>query len=186
MITQAFRGSVASNDTLGVKIMLKDILIVDPTFKEFDEMVQFAEENLPDSLWDEHDPNLGENDLTISEDNLNMEMVLLISNFSKERVAKIKNLIKQLYLRKSETTEVAVSKSVDFNSNRRLVRKAKIEELEEELIGSYANLKKMISEARKYKQISAYKEAATEAKQLAKILEKCADERLEIRNRSRN
>ena len=59
------------------------------------------------------------------------------------------------------------------------------EELEEELIGSYANLKKMISEARKYKQISTYKKAATEAKQLAKILEKCADERLEIRNRSR-
>ncbi len=185
MITQAFRDSVASNDVLGVKIMLKDILIIDPTFKEFDEMVRFAEENLADSLWEKYNSNVGESTSAVSEDNLDMEMVLLINNFSKERVANIKSLIKQLYPRESETAKsIDISKGID--SNRRLVRKARIEELEEELISSYTNLKKIISEARKYKQISVYEKAAAEAKQLAKILEKCADERLEIRNRSRN
>ena len=105
MITQAFRDSVASNDVLGVKIMLKDILIIDPTFKEFDEMVRFAEENLADSLWEKYNSNVGESTSAVSEDNLDMEMVLLINNFSKERVANIKSLIKQLYPRESGTAK---------------------------------------------------------------------------------
>lgn len=96
-LTEAFKDAVQNGDKLGTKIMIKDIMIIDPSLKDYDEMIRYAEENIGD-LYDVHDGEVLKNDpLDWTEDYLDAQMVVVIGNFSKERLTLLKKIVQKLY-----------------------------------------------------------------------------------------
>jgi len=96
-ITKEFIEAVESGKTLRVRIMLKDILLVDPTAAKFDEMEAYANSALG-NIYDEHDGETLNYDVTgWSEDYLNEQMVEVVNNFSKERVDLLKGMVRHIY-----------------------------------------------------------------------------------------
>lgn len=101
-ITNEFREAVGTAKKTRVRIMLKDIMLVDPSMKQFDEMLDFAKSNLSD-LFDEHNEEpLKYNCSEWTESYLNHQMVVVVSNFSKERVELLRNMVKYIYHDKVE------------------------------------------------------------------------------------
>lgn len=96
-ITKEFIEAVESGKTLRVRIMLKDILLVDPTAAKFDEMEAYATSVLG-NIYDEHDGETLNYDVTgWNEDYLNEQMVEVVNNFSKERVELLKGMVRHIY-----------------------------------------------------------------------------------------
>ena len=101
-ITNEFRDAVQNGKKTRVRIMLKDIMLVDPTMKLFDEMLDFAKLNIFD-LFDEHNEEVLKYDCSDwNEAYLNNQMVVVVSNFSKERVELLRNMVKYIYRDKAE------------------------------------------------------------------------------------
>ena len=102
-ITNEFRDAVLTGKRTRVRIMIKDIMLVDPTMRQFDEMLKFAESNIAD-LFDEHNEEILKYDCSDwNESYLNNQMVAVVSNFSKERVELLRNMVKYIYQDKVET-----------------------------------------------------------------------------------
>lgn len=111
-ITQEFRNAVTQNDVRTVRIMLKDSLVVDPSFTEFNQMIGLSSSLL--GLFDAHDGELLNYDISQwSKDYMDEQMVQVVYNFSKERVELLKSICTHLYgarvakienERKTETT----------------------------------------------------------------------------------
>lgn len=96
-ITKEFIEAVESRNTLRVRIMLKDILLVDPTAAKFDEMEAYANSTLG-NLYDKHDGESLTYDVTEwSKDYLNEQMVAVVNNFSKERIELLKGMVRHIY-----------------------------------------------------------------------------------------
>ena len=94
---QDFIKAVDERDTLLTRIMLKDSLVVDPTAVEFDEMLECAIQTNPE-LFDSHDGELYENDTTNwNKEYMDLQMVKVVSNFSKERIALLKDVCRHVY-----------------------------------------------------------------------------------------
>ena len=101
-ITQEFIEAVENGKTLRIRIMLKDILLVDPTAAKFDEMEEYASSVLG-NLYDEHDGESLNYDITgWSEDYLNEQMVAIVNNFSKERIELLKDMVRHIYRDKAQ------------------------------------------------------------------------------------
>lgn len=104
-VSVEFKKDVDSKNVRSVRIMLKDSMIIDPTFKEFDERIRYAETKLPD-LYDDHDGENFSHDLSKwNKDYMNEQMVNLIHNFSKERIEFLKKLCRHIYADKVESIE---------------------------------------------------------------------------------
>lgn len=96
-ITKEFIEAVESGKTLRVRIMLKDILLVDPTAEKFGEMESYASSALG-NIYDEHDGEILKYDVNgWNEDYLNEQMVEVVNNFSKERVDLLKGMVRYIY-----------------------------------------------------------------------------------------
>ena len=96
-LTNSFYEAVESNSVRRVRIMMKDSLLVDPTFLQFKEMEKAA--SGMGTLYDEHDGR----DFKLTEDSWNDDymnelMVQVVGNFSHERIEHLKEV---LSLRKS-------------------------------------------------------------------------------------
>ena len=101
MIANEFISAVDSNDLLMVRIMLKDSLLVDPTFKEFNEMLDYAGGKI--DIYEEHDGEVLKNDASAwSKDYMNEQLMQLVNNFSRERVALLKRICGKIYADKAE------------------------------------------------------------------------------------
>ena len=82
--------------------MMKDSLLLDPTCKQFNEMEQYAKSNI-DGLYQAHDDEMLEYDhAKWNIEYLNEQLVKLMSNFSEERAALLKNMVGVLYKDKAE------------------------------------------------------------------------------------
>ncbi|MCI6639058.1 MAG: hypothetical protein MSH32_12305 [Lachnospiraceae bacterium] len=94
-VTQAFTDAVNNNDVRLIRIMMKDSLLIDPTFREFNEMAECAKN--VDGLYDEHDGKefITDEDLW-DEDYLDKIMVQLVRNFSHERIDHVKDVVRKL------------------------------------------------------------------------------------------
>ena len=113
-ITQSFRDAVDNNEIRKVRIMMKDSLLGDPTFHEFNEMEKIA--SILPGLYDEHDGSqLETNEEKWNKDYMDSQMVKLIRNFSHERVNNLKDVIRKLYP-VNTTTSDDNSKSEKFTS----------------------------------------------------------------------
>lgn len=94
-LTNSFYEAVESNSVRRVRIMMKDSLLVDPTFLQFKEMEKAA--SSMDNLYDEHDGR----DFKLMEDSWNDDymnelMVQVVGNFSHERVEHLKDVVRYL------------------------------------------------------------------------------------------
>lgn len=104
-ITQEFMDAVKNKDNRMVRIMLKDSLVVDPTFREFNEMVKIAESNITD-LYDEHDGEALKYEMsTWTKVYMDEQMVQVVYNFSKERVNLLKSICKYIYRERASKIE---------------------------------------------------------------------------------
>lgn len=108
-LSNEFKEAVEQGKTTRVKIMLKDSLLLDPSCKEFDEMMGYAS-NKMGSLIEQHDGELLKPSEDWNEDYLNDEMVAVVNNFSKERVDLLKGIVKKLFANKA-ADDVAHQKS---------------------------------------------------------------------------
>ena len=116
-LTNEFIDAVANNKKTRVRIMLKDIMLVDPSMKAFNEMLSYAESNM-DNLYDEHDgESLNSNSATWDEDYMNQQMVSVVTNFSMERVNTLKRIVEFLYGSKVEETKETVSRTTATSSS---------------------------------------------------------------------
>lgn len=104
-ISQEFKSAVKEKDIMIIRIMLKDSLVVDPTFEEFNAMSSYAESNL-DELYDEHDGEIFSNNLSDwTKDYMDEQMVKVVTNFSNERISFLKIICKHLYGERAEKIE---------------------------------------------------------------------------------
>lgn len=90
-----FKEAVGQKDTLQVRIMLKNCLLL-ASEKDFNEMLSYAQRELP-TLVDVHD---GEEPKPRKEWNrayLDQQMVRLVSNFSRERIHLLQEMVTKLY-----------------------------------------------------------------------------------------
>jgi hypothetical protein len=95
VITNAFRNAVSTGDVRGIRIMMKDSLLVDPSFTEFNEMNRIA--GSVTGLYDVHDGSELNGDKSAwNDDYMNKMMVQVVNNFSHERVDHLKEIVKQL------------------------------------------------------------------------------------------
>lgn len=94
-LTNAFKEAVNSGNVCRIRIMMKDSLLVDPTFTEFKEMEKAAAS--VQGLYDIHDGReLELNEKNWDDDYMNKQMVQVVSNFSHERIEHIKDVVRYL------------------------------------------------------------------------------------------
>lgn len=94
-LTNAFYEAVKSGNVRRVRIMMKDSLLWDTTFAEFDAMEEAA--SSMSGLYDAHDgKELLANRNLWSDDYMNKLMVEILSNFSHERMAHLKEVVRYL------------------------------------------------------------------------------------------
>lgn len=94
-LTNAFFDAVNNENVRRIRIMMKDSLLVDPTFKEFKEMEAAAEK--VSGLYDIHDGREFVTDESAWDDNyMDKQMVQLVGNFSHERIEHLKDVIRVL------------------------------------------------------------------------------------------
>lgn len=102
--TKEFTDAVEQKNRLRVRIMLKDAFLLDKTGDTFDKMEQYAAERVPE-LYEAHDEEIL---LKLPEqwtiDYFNDQMVKVVGNFSRERVALLKKMAAALFGEKTETS----------------------------------------------------------------------------------
>lgn len=95
-ITDAFIDAVRSSNVRRIRIMMKDSLLVDPTFKEYKEMEIYSRH--VNGLYDEHDGRTLEEDPSIwNDDYLSKMMVQIVGNFSHQRIEHLQKIVRHLH-----------------------------------------------------------------------------------------
>lgn len=119
-ITKEFVEAVENGKLLRVRIMLKDILLVDPTATKFEEMESYANSKTG-NLYDEHDEEKLNYDVTCwDEDYLNKQMVNVVNNFSKERIELLKGMVRHIY--RDKVQKIRAEESSSHNQEKHAVR----------------------------------------------------------------
>ena len=94
-ITKAFTDAVASGDIRGIRIMMKDSLLVDLTSHDFNEMSRLAAK--VSGLYDAHDGRMFIEDSSAwNDDYMNKLMVQVVGNFSHECLSHLKEVVRYL------------------------------------------------------------------------------------------
>ena len=94
-LSSAFNTAIAEKNITKIRIMLKDSLLVDPTFTRFQEMEKAAR-SIP-GLYDEHDARPFIEDTNLWTDHyMNTLIVQVVGNFSHERVEHLKKVVRYL------------------------------------------------------------------------------------------
>lgn len=107
-ISSEFAQAVRDENKLRVRIMLKDSLLIDKTFRLFDEMQAYATVQGV-SPWVDADIPLEKSEKPWTEDTMNYELTALVNDFTKEHVNYIKQIITDLY--KASTEKVQTPKA---------------------------------------------------------------------------
>lgn len=107
MLSREFRNAVDGGNLLRARIMLKDSLLGDLSFSQFDEMLRYARQRL-DKLIVPYDGEFLENDTSKwNTDLMNTELVEIVNNFSPERIAHLKEVIGVVLASNSKKTPIA-------------------------------------------------------------------------------
>ena len=91
-LPSSFYDAVTQKDTLSVRIMMKDALLVDYTGRSFDAMSKHAASRLPD-LYDSHNGEVFKDKSEWNDDYMDRQMVRVVDNFSRERIAHLKAIV---------------------------------------------------------------------------------------------
>jgi hypothetical protein len=94
-VVESINKAVSQGDVKGIRIMMKNSLLVDPTFNEFAEMEKLTRS--VSGLYDEHDEGeLKEDKSAWNDDYMNELMVRVVRNFSHERIKHLKEVVRYL------------------------------------------------------------------------------------------
>jgi len=94
-ITDVFKSAVSTGDIRGIRIMMKDSLLVDTTFDEFNKMNNLARN--VNGLYEAHDGRDINKDISAWNDGyMNKLMVQVVGNFSHERVDHLMQVVRHL------------------------------------------------------------------------------------------
>lgn len=105
-LTNSFFEAVNSGNINRVRIMMKNSLLVDPTFTDFREMERVAASMV--GLYDEHDGKpFIEDKSQWNDDYMDKVMVKVLSNFSHERIEHLKEVVRYLKPVPQKTTSGA-------------------------------------------------------------------------------
>ena len=116
-LTNTFKEAVNSGNIQRIRIMMKNSLLVDPTFREFKEMENAAAS--VKGLYDIHDGKEFEvNKENWDDDYMDKQMVQVVSNFSHERIEHIKDVVR--YLRPVD--KITPSHNETRNSNSKNIK----------------------------------------------------------------
>lgn len=98
-LSPEFNEAVKTKNIRRIKIMMKDSLLLDTTFKDFEEMKIRALQDIPmNELYDKHDNReLIQDSSNWTKDYMNKLMVQVIGNFSEDRVEHLKKVVQYLY-----------------------------------------------------------------------------------------
>ena len=103
MVSVEFKSAVYDNRLLRTRIMLKDSLVIDPTFTQFNEMLDYASERLS-GLYEPHDGEFLESDENKwDEEIMNHELGQLVNNFSQTRIDHLKKVVAKVLRSKIST-----------------------------------------------------------------------------------
>ena len=97
--TSEFKKAIQEKNVNRVRIMMKNSLVRDPSFEEFDEMSREAEKVFGSStLYDRHDGEIFSTDKSDwNKTYMNNQLVDLMSNFSRERIEHLKDVCSFVY-----------------------------------------------------------------------------------------
>lgn len=95
-ISSEFAQAVRDENKLRIRIMLKDSLLIDKSFRLFDEMQAYAMAQGV-SPWADADVPLEKAEKPWTEDIMNYELTALVNDFTREHVNYIKQIIADLY-----------------------------------------------------------------------------------------
>ena len=93
MISEEFKKNVESGDAVTVRSALVDSLIIDTTFRQFDEALAYAEKYMSVVENDDGQQDYILDDSLWNESYLNKQKVALMVNFSEKRIKHIKNVV---------------------------------------------------------------------------------------------
>lgn len=97
-IPDKLKEHINNQDIIAIRIMLKNRITSDPTFKEFDELDNYIKNKTDINIYQEYDRKEFETDIKKwNKDYLNTECVRLVTNFSKERVNHLRKVCKVVY-----------------------------------------------------------------------------------------
>ena len=103
MVSSEFNSAIKSGNLLRARIMLKDSLIVDPTFAQFSEMLAYARRELPELLVPNDNSDLEDDRSKWNKDLMNTELVEIVNNFSEVRIDHLKKVISVVLAEKIKT-----------------------------------------------------------------------------------
>ena len=103
MISSEFEKAVMAGNLLLTRIMLKDSLLLDPTFDQFDEMLSYAKRHFP-NLFVPFDGEMLETDETLwNRAVMDQELTALVTNFSEIRVNHLKRVVAKVLAEKADS-----------------------------------------------------------------------------------
>lgn len=94
-VSKEFMDAVGQGNALRVKIMLKNSLLLDTSFRQFDEMLEYAKARIP-GLVESHDGEAFRQQEDWDEDYMNEQLVSVVENFSAERLELLKKIVRKL------------------------------------------------------------------------------------------
>ena len=97
MISNEYRSTVNSKNILRTRIMLKDSMILDPTFSQFNEMLAYARQIIPEVIVPFDGGVLEEDSTKWSRQVVDTELVQVVNNFSMTRVDHLKKVISLIF-----------------------------------------------------------------------------------------
>jgi len=98
-IPPSFYDAICKKDITGLRIIMKDSLLVDPTSRQFDAMVDYS--RFVKGLYDSHDGRpLNKDKSSWDDDYMNELMVQVVSNFSRERINHLKDVVRHISRKK--------------------------------------------------------------------------------------
>ena len=118
-LTDAFFKAVDNKDIRKLRIMMKDSLLVDLSFKQFNEMSKYVK-NI-EGMYDEHDDKqcpFEEDKSKWDKNYINKQLTRVYDNFSKKRIEHIKKVITYVYGNEkknvNESTNVTTSQIIEL------------------------------------------------------------------------
>lgn len=132
-ISSEYAQAVRDNNKLRVRIMLKDSLLIDKSFRLFEEMQEYA---LAQGVnpWVGVDIPLERTEKPWTEDTMNYELTALVNDFTKEHVSYIKEIIADLY--KSDIAFPEKHYTYDVQANQQKAQTTVIRSTNNDQVGS--------------------------------------------------
>ena len=165
---EMFKEELRKNNILKIRLMMKNSLLYDSSFKTFNEMEKLAEEYKVNIWQDSSCDDLIKQKSTWTDD-VNYELTAIVSDFTKERIVYLKDLIKNVYYRDIDINK-NTSNSIKKNNNKMNYKK--------KLVSEIIDMQIVINEARRNESINLSKDAWQNiylSKKAINSIKDCAD-----------